>query len=529
MPDHTAPAGASRRSATTAGRLRARIAALTGWRRHAAAIALGAVAALAMPPFCAAPLLLVAFPGLLFLLDGAERGRAAFAIGWSFGFGFFVAGLYWIAWALTVDLARFFWLIPFAVAGLPALLGVFTGLALWLLHGLRLQGISRVLAFAVLWTLAEYLRGHILTGFPWNLVGYSWVGWAPVLQSVAWIGIYGLSALTVAATAMPAAIGRRGGGVATALGLLLFAGLSVAGWLRLQDATTETVEGVRLRLVQPATSQADKWNPDLWPQIFQQHLALSARPATQPVTHIIWPETSVPYFLSRDAHAREAIARVVPDDGLVIAGAPRMVESGGPVQYFNSLAAIDQAGAVVGTYDKFHLVPFGEYVPFRSILPIEKITSGTTDFSAGPGPRTLELPGLPPVSPLICYEVIFPGEVTVEGEDAIRPAWLLNLTNDAWYGQTAGPHQHFAIARTRAVEEGLPLVRAATTGISGVVDAYGRVTARLGLGEQGVLDADLPVALAEPTLYARFGDRGLWLLLALFSVAAIGLRRLGRV
>ncbi len=518
----TASGAAARLSA-----LADRLAGLSGWRRLAVAIGLGGLASLAMPPVGAVPVLLLCFPGLLWLLDGVPagaRGRwAAFLVGWGFGFGFFVLGLYWIAFALTVDLARFFWMLPFAVAGLPAFLAIFSGLATLATALLPVRGPGRALALALLWGVAEWLRGHVLTGFPWNLMGYGWVEWPSVLQSVSVIGIYGLSLLTVAVAVLPAALldRRRGGwsrpgAAALATGLALFVLIGAAGAVRLAGAESATVPGVVLRLVQPNIAQTDKWTPALYVQHLLLHRDLSRAPGPAggpgPVTHVIWPETAVPWSLDQHAEARRAIAPAAPAGGLIITGAPRAAAPGEPEQYWNSLFAIGPDGGLAGRYDKFHLVPFGEYVPLRGLLPIERVTQGRVDFSAGPGPRTLILPGLPPVSPLICYEVIFPGAVTDRDAAALapQPAWLLNLTNDAWYGRTAGPHQHFAIARTRAVEEGLPLVRVAGTGISGVVDAHGRITARLGLGERGVIDAPLPVALARPTLFARWGDLAFW-------------------
>jgi apolipoprotein N-acyltransferase len=498
-----------------------RLAALTGWRRLAAAIAMGAVASLAMPPVSAAPILLPAFVAFLWMFDGIATARGAFAAGWAFGFGYFVFGLYWIAFALAVDLASFFWMIPFAAAGLPAFLGLFTGAATWALAKLRMRGARRALAFALLWALAEWLRGHVLTGFPWNLLGYAWFDWTPVLQGISVFGIYGLSLLTVLAAALPAAaVDRhraawsRPGLLASAAALLALATVGAGGALRLAQAETGSVPGVTLRLVQPDIAQADKWVADLWVDHFRLHLALSSAPGAEGVTHVIWPETAVPYRLAQDRTARRAIGQVAPPGGLVLTGAPRTLPPGEPQRYWNSLFAVTPEGDVAGTYDKAHLVPFGEYVPLRGILPIDRVVPGREDYSAGPGPRTLDLPGLPPVGPLICYEAIFPGAVTDPREGARRPEWLLNVTNDAWYGETAGPHQHFAIAAARAVEEGMPLVRAATTGISGVVDSYGRVVARLGLGERGVVDSPLPQALENATLYARVGDLFFWLVWA---------------
>ncbi|MBV9522638.1 MAG: apolipoprotein N-acyltransferase, partial [Alphaproteobacteria bacterium] len=249
-------------------------------------------------------------------------------------------------------------------------------------------------------------------------------------------------------------------------------------------------------------------------------------PAAQPATDIIWPEAAATFILNRDAAHRLAIAGIVPPGGLVLTGAIRTDPAPAPaLRYWNSLLAIDGKGEIVADFDKAHLVPFGEYVPMRGILPIEKLTPGNVDFTAGPGPRTLDLPGLPPVGPDICYEIIFPHAVADERQ---RPQWLLNVTNDAWYGFTSGPFQHFAIARVRAVEEGLPLVRAANNGISGIVDAYGRVRVRLGLDAVGVLDGALPTALPAPTLYARFGDAIFWGLVLAATLLCLADRMAGR-
>lgn len=492
---------------TPTRRAAAFLAALDGRRRWFWSFLLGVLAAGAMPPVDSAPLLAVAFSGLVWVMDGVRTKRAAFATGWWFGFGFFLAGLYWIAIALTVDVARFWWMMPFAAAGFPAGFALLTGLATLAARAVAPKGLARILALAVAWSAAEWLRGHILTGFPWNLVGYAWAGSFPgglaVLQSTSVIGIYGLSFLTVLAALLPATIaeprGRRWLPIAVAVALVAVPG--VLGGLRLDTGDVATEPGVRLRLVQPSIPQTLKMSPAGSEVVLRTHLALSAQPGDP--TAVIWSEAAAAYYLNRDAAARRLIASAAPPGGLLITGALRTDPAPErPRHVWNSLAAIDDEGSLIATYDKAHLVPFGEYVPWRNILPIEKITAGNVDFSAGPGPRTLDLPGLPPVGPLICYEVIFPAAVV---DEAHRPAWLLNLTNDAWYGRSSGPYQHFAIARTRAVEEGLPLVRSANNGISGVVDPYGRVTARLGLDAVSVLDAALPKPI-EATLYARFGD-----------------------
>ncbi|WP_366654019.1 apolipoprotein N-acyltransferase [Fodinicurvata sp. EGI_FJ10296] len=513
-----------------------RLETVPRWRRLGLALFLGALVALALPPFFAVPVLLVLIPGLLALIDAANGRWEIFFTGWVFGFGMFVSGLYWIAWALTVDLAAFWWLIPFAIAGLPAFLAILTGLVALAWRRLPLADpTARAVAFAVIFSAAEALRGVMLTGFPWNLLGYGWTGWLPVLQSVSVIGIHGLSFLTILVAALPYGLllgprrsaASRQSGWATAAGIALFALIAIGGWARLaavQDSPA--VADVTLRLVQPNVAQESKWDADQWPAIFDRLLTMSREDATD-ITHVIWPETAIPYFLTQDGGARSMIAESVPPEGLILTGAPRLQGdwSDPGRRIYNSLSAVNGSGDVVATYDKVHLVPFGEYVPLRSLLPIDKITPGRIDFSPGPGLRTLHLDGLPPVGPLICYEVIFPGRVI--GSDD-RPEWLLNVTNDAWYGHTSGPYQHFAISRVRAAEEGMPVVRVANTGISGVVDSAGRVLSRLGLGQQGIIDTTLPGVWPSRTVFSVVGNWALFGLLLLGCAVAVAADRLRR-
>ncbi|MGE0746962.1 MAG: apolipoprotein N-acyltransferase [Rhodospirillales bacterium] len=506
-------------------RLAHAVGALTGWRRAGLAVVLGGLAALALPPVGLVPLLAVSFTGLVWLCDGTRRRRAAFWAGWWFGLGFFVAGLYWIGVAFLVDVARFGWMIPFAVVGLSAYLAIFCGLATLGMRLIAPSGAARVLALAAAWTVAEWLRGVVLTGFPWNLIGSAWTVSDAMLQPAAAVGTYGLSLLTVLAAASPAASPGRATGRWVATAAVGLAMLWAGGTARLTGADGATAPGVVLRLVQPNIPQALKWRADVAEANFAKLLRLSGRPGETRATHVLWPETATPYFLANDPLHRAAVAAVVPPGGMVLSGSIRATpERTDPPQVWNSLVAVDDAGHVAATYDKFHLVPFGEYVPWRSVLPLDKITPGALDFSPGPGPRTLDLPRLPPVGPLICYEVIFPAAVT---DPAQRPQWLLNVTNDAWYGRTSGPYQHFATARLRAVEEGLPVVRVANNGISGVIDAHGRVTARIGLAREGAVDARLPVALNAPTPYARFGDAipGALAVLCALTAALLSRRR----
>ncbi len=491
-----------------ATRLAGRLATLGGWRRYGLAGCLGIVATLALPPVHALPTLYVGFTGLVWLLPGGLRPLTAFLTGWSWGLGYFVFSLYWIGFAPATFSDSLLWVVPFAAVGLPILLAVFPGVATLAASRLGATPLARVLGLTLCWAATEWLRGHVFTGFPWNLAGYAWVGSDALAQSAALFGMYGVTVLAVAAAALPAVLAegsrrRRIAGLALALGLPLMAW--AGGAIRLADAPapgSDSVPGVGLRIVQANIPQREKWERRFLRHNFDLHLNLSITDRPDWITAVIWPETAIPFDIAdeRGEDARRSIALVVPRDGLLLTGAPRRGMA--PEKIWNGLTVLDSSGAIRGSFDKFHLVPFGEYMPLRGILPFDKITPGTLDFSPGPGPRTLRLGSLPPFSPLICYEVIFPGNVVAPDD---RPSWLLNLTNDAWYGHTAGPHQHLAIARVRAIEEGLPLVRAANTGISAVFDAYGRELGRIDLDTQGILDTVLPTALPA-TPYARFGD-----------------------
>jgi apolipoprotein N-acyltransferase len=499
-----------------------RLAGLAGLRRHAAAFALGAAGTLALPPVQAAPLLWLVLPALMWLLDGARTRRGAFAVGWWFGFGHFLAGLYWIAGALFVDIASFWWALPLAAAGLPVVLAAFVGAATLAVHASGLAGLARVIVFAVAWTGGEWLRGHLFTGFPWNLVGYAWVGWTPVAQAAAVVGSYGLGTLTVLAAAAPWLLGRPGtrprvGPAAAAGGVALVAAVAAWGALRVPAGPAPATDA-HVRIVQPNTPITLAVGRDEAARAFLRVLELQSAGSAPPRTVVVWPETAVPFAVDRDPAVLQAIGRATPREGATLAAAPRVSvdPATGDRRVHNSILAIGPDGRVMAAFDKFHLVPFGEYIPFRSLFPgVAAIAAGPSEFAPGPGPVTWELPGIPAVSPLVCYEIVFPGAVADRGAP---PAWIANATNDAWYWRTAGPHQHFATARMRAVEEGVPVVRAALTGVSGVIDPYGRVVASLGLGEAGTVDAALPAPAPGRTPYGRFGD--LALVVVLLSLLA---------
>lgn len=505
-----------------------RLTHLTGLKRAIVAIFLGVVLTTALPSLFVLPAAFVAFTGLMWLLDGARSDtrpvRSALIAGWCFGFGHFTTGLYWIANALLVDAAHFGWLVPFAIGGLSAYFAIYPALAAAayvLAPGSRA---ARIIVFAGVWTVSEYLRGTLLTGFSWNLLGTVWTFTPLTMQGAAFIGTYGLGLTSVLLFAAPAILDGSKRYTRIAL-LLVLVGLApvLVGAVRFAFAPAagrDVVANVKLALVQGNIAQQMKWNPDERIRIIQTYLDLTAQAVRDGATHVVWPETAVPVALDRTPEIRAAISAILGSGNAkaLIAGTVRLNDSDSkPVQAWNSVEAIDVNGHVIDTYDKFHLVPFGEYMPLRGWLPIDKITPGSVDFSAGPGPETIDVPGLPPVGPLVCYEAIFPGDVANRDR---RPGMLLNVTNDAWFGDSTGPRQHFAAARLRAVEEGLPLVRDAGTGISAIVDPYGRVLQQLDLGNRGLVEGALPMAL-KPTLFARFGN---WLALGLAAFTiAIGL------
>jgi apolipoprotein N-acyltransferase len=533
-------------------RLAAMIAALRGWRRAGVGFLAGAVAALALAPFDFFPVLAISFPVAIWLLDGVAyapsgqlngdpesiRNEAppslsrslwqAAKLGWCYGFGFFLAGLWWIGNAFLVDADQFAWLLPFAVLLLPAGLAFFMAAAFALARLLWSPGTARILAFAAALFATEWLRGHIFTGFPWNLFGYALADEIHLAQILSIFGIYGLTLAALVLFSTPVALERPAGWRWPVLSVLALAAMAGFGTWRLEQYPTRFVDKVQLRIMQPDVPQDAKFNPGLRNQILAQYLALS-RQATPDgadgmakVTHLIWPESAFPFLVAQDDEALEALGDLVAPKAVLLTGAGRAEENldDGSWRFFNSLHVIDATGTIIGNYDKVHLVPFGEYLPYQSFLEsigLQQLTEQRGGFTSGPGLRTLDIPGAPPVGVLICYEAIFSGEAFDPGN---RPGWLLNVTNDAWFGLTPGPYQHFVEVRARSIEEGLPLVRAGNDGISAVIDPVGRIIASLPLGVSGVLDSRLPESL-PPTVFAKAGGTIIAILFLLATIGAI--------
>jgi apolipoprotein N-acyltransferase len=537
-----------------------------GWRRILIAFLAGASTALALPPLNIWPAPFLTFPILVWLVDGAAAGRlggvlAAAGAGWWFGFGYFLAGLYWVGHAFLVDAKTFGWLLPFAVIALPAGMAVYTALGLALARVMWTRGATRLLALAVALTLAEWLRGHLFSGFPWNVFGYALISPLWLAQGAALLGLWGITFLAVAIFASPAVLAddradTKWPWLAPALGAGVIAALAIYGALRLATTPTSFVEGVRLRIMQPNLQQDEKFNYTQKQQVMSRYLALSDRSSgpqstgVRDATHLIWPESAFPFFLTREPDALAQIATLLPPGTVLITGAvrpPATAPNAAITRAYNSVYAIDHNGSILSVYDKVHLVPFGEYLPFQNLLEqlgLMQLTKVRGGFIAGDRRRNQRVPGAPDFLPLVCYEIIFPGDAVPRSDrpgwlydhvgryvgwtfvagSGERPGWLLNLTNDGWFGVSTGPYQHFQQARVRAIEEGLPLVRAANTGISAVVDPLGRVVKSLPLATEGVLDSPLPQALA-PTPYARAGDGPAGLLVGLAFLWVLRSRR----
>lgn len=487
------------------------------WRAAGAAFGAGALAALAMPPLHWLPLAVVGIVAFVWLWDGAPGPRSALLRGWAWGTGHFAVGSYWIVEAFFVPPADYGPLGPPIVVGLAALLGFFPGMAAGAAKWAVLRWPSaggrycRLLLLAIAWTIAEWLRGHVFTGYPWNPLAHVWAFATPLLQGAALFGVYGLGLLTFMILAAPAAGWR-----ASILALVVAVAAGFAGQAAMAPVVTAG-NGPLVRIVQPNTPQAEKWRPENRAAQVAKLVELSRRDGFDGLAAVIWPETAPPFVVEPGSPALEVMARAVPPGGYLLTGAARGTrnrEDG----VWNSLLVIDGKGEIVATYDKVHLVPLGEYIPFhKQLAPISGFI-GRGSFEVGESRVTLDLPRLPSFSPIICYEVIFPAAVTGPGA---RPRWLLNVTNDAWFGLSSGPYQHLASARVRAVEEGLPMLRAANTGVSAVIDAYGRVLAAIDMQREGVIDHRIPAA-REPTPYGRWGDGALvgLLLVALGSLFA---------
>lgn len=488
----------------------------------------GGLAALSMAPTNASWILALSLPVLYLSLHFSRSKKSAFAAGWLFGFGYFVFGLYWIGNALLVDGNPYKWAWPLAVCGLPAMLALFTAFGALLIHRTtRLDHLSGWLAFAALLTLSEWLRGHLFTGFPWNLFGYTWSDTLPIVQVVSLGDVYSLTFLTILWTSVPGFLlltPQKQGQIAMIIALSSFAACYSYGLWRLSTLPLSYRENITIRIVQPNIDQAEKWRREAMDGHFRKHLNLSVnRPeennGNKQATYIVWPETAMSYRYANDPLAMAELRQV-----LATYAGPAYLFTGllsfdpQTRSYKNALAMIDQNGKIDNMYGKHHLVPFGEYIPFQEWIPLKTVTS-FSGFEKGPGPQSLPTPEGLRYSPLVCYEIIFPGRSVPA--NVPPPDFILNVTNDAWYGISPGPYQHFVQAQFRAVENGIPVIRSANTGFSGIIAPNGQ---KMGVSELFTESTqNLPLPQKYPAQIVSPDKRSLILPFLLLSLGFIGI------
>jgi apolipoprotein N-acyltransferase len=520
------------------------------WSSRAACLLAGGGAALAHPPFGFLPGLL-GYAILLALVDRAppaRKLRSAFFRGWLAGLVYFAISTWWVAEAFYVDAEHQAWMAPFALVFVAAGLALFWGAAAALYRALAPPGAMRLLVFAGALALFEWLRGHLLTGFPWNLPGETWRAGSAPSQAASLFGAYGLTWVTAAIAAAPGlGLERRDEKLALALAALALAGLYGYGaWRLAQPVAPPKASQLQVRIVQPNTPERAGYDAASFADLVRRHLVLTAKPAARTPDLVIWSEAGIPApledYLAPGTWTEAAIEAALRPGQMLITGgfraerAPKGAYAPDGHLYHNSLLVLQrvQTGLdIVGLYDKHRLVPFGEYLPLDEVLAplgVKDLIHVGDGFTPGPPPRPMSAPGLPVFQPLICYESLFP-EFTREGARAahLRPAFIVNISDDAWFGATSGPLQALNLASYRAIEEGLPMVRATPTGVSAVVDAFGRTQPGESLGEGafGAIDARLPPAL-PPTAFDEWGDTLFCLMLSVSAAsAAATLRRKG--
>lgn len=489
------------------------------WPHVALALLSGCLIGLGQAPFGWWIATLAGFAGLGWLQAGAGGAKRAAWLCWLTGAAAFALSMHWIVEPFLVDVARHGWMAPFALVFLAGGLALFWGAAGWLAARLR----GGPVAFALLLALAEFARGHLMTGFPWNLPAYVWLE-TGLAQAAAWVGPYGLSAVTILLPVLSGAWLHRGQGarrLAALLPVLALAGAALA-W-PVPPAEAPEADAPVMRLVQPNAPQHLKYDPEHAQRFYRR--AVEDTAALPRPDLVVWPETALPGLLEFSGAALDHVADRAGGVPVVLG----IVRSEEGTRYYNSLVVLDAEGEIADVYDKHHLVPFGEYLPLGDLLG-QLGLSAMADlygggYSAGPGPELVDVGRAGRALPLICYEAVFPRDTRGTGA---RPDLLLQITNDAWFGHFSGPYQHLAQARFRAIEQGLPLVRAANTGVSAAIGPRGQVLARLALDEAGYVDAALPAAL-DATLYARTGDLPVFCaLLLLAGLALVARRRFGR-
>lgn len=495
--------------------------------KYLLAIIFGACASLSFAPFHFFIAAVISVSVLYVLLEDEHVGKDIFLIGFWYGFGYFLSGVYWIAISLLVDASKFAWLIPFALTLIPAVLALY--IAFFALTYKSLvkklvleQEYQRILLFAILWMIFEILRANLFTGFPWNLIGYVWMFDVAFAQSAKIFGIYGLSFFAILICLFPTlffdAHGRKRLAEISFLdwvfALILIAAFSANAFYGrdyLDKTMIEEDRTTKIRLVQGNIAQEMKWGEEQKYKNFMKHVELTNSESLDDIAAVLWSETAVPYAVGSSSKLMARLNQATPPKGVLVTGGLRIQNNSDGFQVWNSIFTIGD-GRIQDSYDKHHLVPFGEYVPLQKYIPIiSKITDGSIGFSKGPGPQTLSAGDNFLFSPLICYEVLFSDKTINEG---FRPDILVNLTNDAWFGESTGPYQHLDMARMRSIEYGIPMARVANTGVTAYIDPMGRIVKQIKLNQEGIFDVFLLKKL-DPTMYEIYRYNVLAILIAI--------------
>ena len=486
------------------------------------AILSGSLCAIAFAPFNFFFVLLIALPILYFLLEENNSKKITFLHGFCFGYGYFLFGIYWIAISLLVDAQKFAWLIPFALTAIPGFLALYFGL-LAIFYRLIIEKFSlkfhyqKILILAMLWVIFEALRSTLFSGFAWNLLGYAWLFSIYSSQSASLFGVYFLSFLAVITALLPIIFLDKKSVKADknfafiVIFILLinfiFGFFTIKNSQNIPQNISRSLD--KIRLVQANIKQDIKWQENERYNNFLKHIELTRSMPLENVKAVIWAETSIPYIIENDSRLMPLLKLAIPKDGELITGGLRVerTKNNEISKVFNSVFMINSQG-IVATYDKHHLVPFGEYVPLQKFFSflfideiIDKITGGGTGFSFGNGAQTINANYFS-FNPLICYEVIFSREIISKNQ---HPDLFINITNDAWFGNSSGPYQHLAIAQMRAIEYSIPLIRVAGTGISASIDANGKIVEKIDLNQEAVVDVAL-LRRSDYSFYHQYGN-----------------------
>ena len=504
---------------------------LNPWARGLLCLVLGAILSLGLPPIGLWPVIYPCFGGLLLLLCTTPNPRATALSCYLFAFGYLTAAHYWVGNALIVFSDQLAFLAIPASLGLSAVLALYYAVAGGVIgYGFKRFGGDKKIIGGLLvilcFSIADLARQYGFTGFAFNLFGMLFADNLYLSQQAALWGIEGMGVMVLLTAVMPFMITSPSNLKRIAAGLLIPVLVYGYGTWRVSTldlAASPDESAPQIRLVQGSIPQREKWDRQFISRNLNLYQTLSMQQGWENISAIIWPETTVPSALNQSPELVARLSQFIPEDGLLITGAIRHELIGSTDQrIYNSLYLLNSRQGIIGRYDKSHLVPFGEYLPLRPILSLfglDKLTHGRIDYSAGTGPVTLNARqnhDFPAFSALICYEISFSRNIIAPSADhqSIRPQLIINLTNDAWFGDTLGPRHHLAHSRLRAIEQGIPVIRSASTGISAVIDGLGRIAGQLPIKIVGVLDRPLPPSLS-PTFYALYGKIGFFIMIGL--------------